>query len=225
VGCIKGWPATLTEPDLLDAPVELRPVHVSHVRIWREIKAANSGWLQPWEPSAPEALSALSPGGRRYASLILRSPIAPYVSTARSRWAARRGGPLMWGVHYDGEIAGQLSVFGIAWGSTRSGKLGYWINERYAGHGIIPTAVAMAVDHCFRVIGLHRLEAGIQPQNAASRRVVEKLGFRDEGVRVREVHINGAWRDHICYAITAEDVPAGMLAQWRSVRAPARPAA
>jgi [ribosomal protein S5]-alanine N-acetyltransferase len=217
VGRIKGWPATLTEPDLLDAPVELRPVQVSHARAWREIKAANSAWLQQWEPSTPAAPQALSPGGR-YVSLIRQSPIAPYVSTARSRWAARHGGPLMWGVHYDGVVAGQLSVFGIAWGSTRSGKLGYWINERYAGHGIIPTAVAMAVDHCFRVMGLHRLEAGIQPQNAASRRVVEKLGFRDEGVRVREVHIDGAWRDHICYAVTAEDVPAGMLSRWRSVR-------
>jgi [ribosomal protein S5]-alanine N-acetyltransferase len=150
--------------------------------------------------------------------MIRRSSVAPYVSTAKLRWAARHGGSLMWGVHYDGEVAGQLSVFEMTWGSTRSAKLGYWINERYAGHGITPTAVAMAVDHCFRVIGLHRLEAGIQPQNAPSRRVVEKLGFRDEGIRVREVHINGAWRDHICYAITAEDVPAGMLPRWRGVQ-------
>jgi ribosomal-protein-alanine N-acetyltransferase len=74
----------------------------------------------------------------------------------------------------------------------------------------------MAVDYCFSVAGLHRIEAGIQPENAASRRVVEKLGFRDEGIRVREVHIDGDWRDHICYAITAEDVPTGLLARWRS---------
>jgi ribosomal-protein-alanine N-acetyltransferase len=157
--------------------------------------------------------------------MIRQSSLAPYLSTARSRWTARHGGPLNWGVHYDGEVSGQLIVFEMTWGSTRSAKLGYWINERYAGYGIIPTAVAMAVDHCFRVVGLHRLEAGIQPQNAASRRVVEKLGFRNEGVRVREVHINGAWRDHICYAITAEDVPAGMLSRWQSVRATSRPGA
>jgi ribosomal-protein-alanine N-acetyltransferase len=73
----------------------------------------------------------------------------------------------------------------------------------------------MAVDHCFRAVGLHRLEASIRPENTASRRVVEKLGFREEGVRVRQLHINGAWRDHICYAITAEEVPTGMLPRWR----------
>jgi [ribosomal protein S5]-alanine N-acetyltransferase len=214
VGRIKGWPATLTEPGLLDAPVVLRPVGISIARNWREIRAANAAWLQPWEPSRPEAPLASSPLGR-CASLLRQSSIAPYASATRSRWAARHGGPLIWGVHYGAELAGQLSVFDLTWGSTRSGKLGYWVNERYAGLGITPTAVAMAVDHCFRVMGLHRLEAGIQPQNAASRRVVEKLGFRDEGVRVGEVHINGAWRDHICYAITAEEVPDGLLRRWR----------
>jgi ribosomal-protein-alanine N-acetyltransferase len=100
--------------------------------------------------------------------------------------------------------------------------VGYWIDEAYAGRGIIPTTLAMAVDHCFGVIGLHRLEASIRPENHASRRVVEKLGFRDEGVRVRQLHINGTWRDHICYAITAEEVPAGMLPRWRSLLAASR---
>jgi [ribosomal protein S5]-alanine N-acetyltransferase len=215
VGRIKGWPATLAEPDLLDAAIVVQPVRVADTRAWREIKAANAAWLQPWEPSDPEAppaRSLIAP----YVALIRRSPIAPYVSTARSRRAAKHGREVLWAVHYDGQVAGQISVFGIVWGSTRSGKLGYWIDERFAGHGIVPTAVAMVVDHCFQVMGFHRLEAGIQPANAASRRVVEKLGFRDEGIRVREVHINGAWRDHIYYAITAEELPTGMLPRWRA---------
>ena len=76
----------------------------------------------------------------------------------------------------------------------------------------------MAVDHCFFTTGLHRLEANIRPENHASRRVVEKLGFREEGIRRRQLHINGAWRDHICYALTLEDVPNGLLAQWRRTR-------
>ena len=116
------------------------------------------------------------------------------------------------GGHLRRQFAGQLTVGSIVWGSSRSGQIGYWIDEAFAGHGIIPTALAMAVDHCFRVMGMHRLEASIRPENAASRRVVEKLGFRDEGVRVRQLHINGTWRDHICYAITAEEVPAGHAA-------------
>ena len=71
-------------------------------------------------------------------------------------------------------------------------------------------------------MGMHRLEASIRPENVASRRVVEKLGFRDEGIRVRQLHINGTWRDHTSYAITAEEVPAGMLAGWRSSLAASR---
>ena len=210
VGGIRGWPATLTEPDLLDAPVVLRPVRVSDARAWREIRVRNASWLRPWEPSNPE-------------TPLHRSSIGPYVSMVRTmRREARQGQALPWVVNYGGRFVGQLTVGSIVWGSSRSGQIGYWIDESYAGHGITPTAVAMAVDHCFRVVGMHRLEASIRPENAASRRVVEKLGFREEGVRVRQLHINGLWRDHICYAITAEEVPTGMLPRWRSSLASSR---
>jgi ribosomal-protein-alanine N-acetyltransferase len=120
-------------------------------------------------------------------------------------------------VSYAGEFVGQLTVGSITWGSARSGQVGYWIDEAYAGRGITPTTLAMAVDHCFSVVGLHRLEASIRPENHASRRVVEKLGFREEGVRARQLHINGAWRDHVCYALTAEEVPQGLMPRWRSI--------
>jgi [ribosomal protein S5]-alanine N-acetyltransferase len=66
------------------------------------------------------------------------------------------------------------------------------------------------------VVGLHRLEAGIQPENYASRRVMEKLGFHEEGLRRGLVHMNGAWRDHLCYALTAEDVQDGLMTGWRN---------
>lgn len=210
VGRIRGWPATLIEPDLLDAPVLLRPVRVSDARAWRDIRVRNATWLRPWEPSNPE-------------TPLYRSSIGPYVSMVRTmRHEARLGQALPWVVTYGGEFAGQLTVGSVTWGSARSGTVGYWIDEAFAGHGIIPTALAMAVDHCFRVVGLHRLEASIRPENAASRRVVEKLGFREEGIRVRQLHINGQWRDHISYAITTEDVPTGMLPRWRSALASSR---
>ena len=109
-----------------------------------------------------------------------------------------------------------ITVFNIVWGPLRSAEVRYWIDERLAGRGIMPTALAMAVDHCFLGMRLHRLEACIQPGNTASRRAVEKLGFRDEGTRVGQVYVDGAWRDHICYAITEDDVPDGALSRWRS---------
>jgi len=107
-------------------------------------------------------------------------------------------------------------VGSIVWGSARSAQVGYWIDEAFAGRNVTPTAVAMALDHCFFVVGLHRVEASIRPENHASRRVVEKLGFREEGLRRRYLHIDGAWRDHLCYALTVEDVTGGLLPRWRN---------
>ncbi len=117
------------------------------------------------------------------------------------RREARQGLALPWVVTYNGAFAGQLTVGAIVWGSARSAQVGYWVDGALAGRGITPTALAMAVDHCFFTTGLHRLEANIRPENHASRRVVEKLGFREEGVRRKQLHIDGAWRDHICYAL------------------------
>ncbi len=121
-------------------------------------------------------------------------------------------------VTYEGELVGQLTVANITWGSMCSATAGYWVDEAVAGRGVMPTALALATDHCFGVMGLHRMEINIRPENIPSRRVAEKLGFRDEGIRVRYLHIDGAWRDHISFALTAEEVPGGLLARWRSVR-------
>ena len=119
---------------------------------------------------------------------LYRSSLSPYVSMVRAmRREARLGQALPWVVTFGGEFAGQLTVGSIVWGSARSGQVGYWIDEKFASRGIIPTALAMAADHSFRVVGLHRLEASIRPENQASRRVVEKLGFRDEGLRRRQL--------------------------------------
>ena len=87
---------------------------------------------------------------------------------------------------------------GITWGSARIGAApGTGSTRDVAGRGIIPTALALAVDHCFFTVGLHRIEVNIRPENHASRRVVEKLGFREEGSAPRYLHIDGAWRDHL----------------------------
>jgi ribosomal-protein-alanine N-acetyltransferase len=138
------------------------------------------------------------------------------------RREARQGLTLPWVVTYGGRFAGQLTVGSIVWGSARSAQVGYWIDEAYAGRNVTPTALAMAIDHCFFVVGLHRVEASIRPENVASRRVVEKLGFREEGLRRRYLHIDGAWRDHLCYALTVEDVPGGILPRWRSLLSTSR---
>jgi [ribosomal protein S5]-alanine N-acetyltransferase len=202
---MRGWPVTLTEPDLLELPVSLRPVRAKDAAIWRDTRVRNAAWLRAWEPTNPE-------------TPLYRSSLGPYVSMARTmRREARQGLTVPWVVTYGGQFAGQLTVGSIVWGSARSAQVGYWIDEAYAGRGVIPTALAMAMDHCFFVIGLHRVEATIRPENHASRRVVEKLGFREEGLRRRSLHIDGAWRDHLCYAMTVEDAAGGLMTRWRRI--------
>ena len=132
---------------------------------------------------------------------------------------ARAGRMLPFALDYQGRFVGQITVSGLHWGSLRSGHVGYWVDRRVAGRGLVPTGVAMAVDYCFFGLGLHRIEVNIRPENVASRRVVEKLGFRPEGLRTRYLHIDGAWRDHLSFALTVEDVPNGVLPGWRQRRA------
>jgi [ribosomal protein S5]-alanine N-acetyltransferase len=207
---MRGWPVTLTEPDLLDVPVGLRPVRVKDAATWRDTRVRNASWLRAWEPTNPE-------------TPLYRSSLGPYVSMARTmRREARQGLTIPWVVTCGGRFAGQLTVGSLVWGSARTAQVGYWIDEAFAGRGVIPTALAMAMDHCFFVVGLHRVEATIRPENHASRRVVEKLGFREEGLRKRSLHIDGAWRDHLCYAMTAEDAAGGLMARWRRAVAESR---
>ena len=100
---------------------------------------------------------------------------------------------------------------GIVGGSAGWGQVGYWIDQRLAGRSIIPIAVALAVDFSFGTLGLHRIEITVRPENERSLRVVEKLGFRPEGLRPRYLHIDGQWRDHLVFALNAEEVPGGLL--------------
>lgn len=198
---IRGWPITLTE-----GPVGLRPLRLRDAGALRDTRTRNAEWLRPWEPTYPEMP-------------LHTSGLSPYVAMVQAiRREARHGISMPWAVTYDGEFAGQLTISAVVWGSARSAQVGYWIDRAHAGRGITPTAVALAVDHAFFTVGLHRIEACVRPENQASRRVVEKLGFREEGVRKRQLHIDGAWRDHIGYALTTEDVPGGLLARWRRQR-------
>ncbi|MET9642118.1 GNAT family protein [Streptomyces syringium] len=202
-----GWPARLADGDIV-----LRPIKLRDQRAWREVNGRNRDWLRPWEATIPPP----PPGG-----IVARRPT--YRQMVRHlRAEAQAGRMLPFVIEYRGQLAGQLTVAGITWGSMCSAHVGYWVDRAVAGRGVMPTAVALAVDHCFRTVGLHRVEVCIRPENLPSRRVVEKLGFREEGLRPRYLHIDGAWRDHLVYVLTAEEAGEGLLARWHRVR-PAEP--
>lgn len=196
------WPVRLTE-----GPVVLRPLHRTDRQRWIELRRRNLEWLQSWEATVPDISTESAPS---FSAMV-----------RRLRHEAREGRTLPFVIAYNDELVGQLTVGGITWGSLRSCFIGYWIDREHAGRGITPTAVAMAVDYLFERANLHRVEINIRPENIASKRVVEKLGFRDEGIRAQYLHIDGDWRDHLSYALNAEEVPGGLLQRWKATRSAA----
>lgn len=195
----KGWPVRLA-----DGRIALRPLRLRDRPAWQEVRSRNAAWLRPWDATSPDPSN---------------EPVPTFSTMVRHlSGEARAGRVLPFVVTYEGRFIGQLTVGGISWGSLRAGHIGYWIDRGYAGRGIIPAAVALASDHCWFGLGLHRVEVNIRPENLASRRVVQKLGFREEGLRPRYLHIDGDWRDHLVYVLNAEDVPGGLHARWRAAR-------
>ncbi|GMM95583.1 MULTISPECIES: GNAT family N-acetyltransferase [Microbacterium] len=184
--------------------IAIRLIRQRDSRALQQELLTNRTWLRPWEATNPDGP----------VSIDMRSAVRRLLQQYRD------GGGIPFVMEENGTIAGQLNVWGIARGSLASATIGYWVSERFAGRGITPTAVALATDICFSELRLHRMEICIRPENTASLRVVEKLGFRYEGLRRRYIHIDGDWRDHYCFAVVTEDVPDGVLRRWVEGRAP-----
>lgn len=194
------WPVELTE-----GPVTVRPLRRRDARAWIRLRAENAEWLRPWEATSPHGSQAVTFG----------------TMVRGNDRMAREGQGYPFAICVNGALAGQITLSCLVWGSMRSGALGYWIDQSVAGRGVMPTAVSLVADHAFFVMALHRIEINIRPENQASLRVVDKLGFRDEGVRRRFLHIDGQWCDHRTFALTADEVPGGLLRRWRAARASA----
>jgi [ribosomal protein S5]-alanine N-acetyltransferase len=192
-----GWPATLTSGE-----ITLRPVSRSDAAAWREIRRRNAEWLRPWDATVPPGVEP--------------RPSSYPVLVRRMRRMARQGTTLPFALLVEGRFAGQVTVNNIVRGSAQFASIGYWLDQRYAGRGIMPRAVAMAIDHCFTTVGLHRVEVCIRPENTNSLRIVEKLGLHEVGLAPRFLHIDGAWRDHRIFAVTVEECPGGLLARVNS---------
>jgi [ribosomal protein S5]-alanine N-acetyltransferase len=189
-----GWPAQLSA-----GPVSVRAPRLRDGRAWSEIRLRNEMWLNKWEPSSPHG----------WAERNALSAWPPLASALRK--AGRSGTMLPLVVAYGGRLVGQVNVSNVVHGVLRSCTVGYWVDMAVAGRGIVPTALALTIDHCFTSVGLHRVEVDIRPENTASLRVVEKLGLRREGYFERYLDIDGGWRDHIAFAITVEDLHGGTM--------------
>jgi ribosomal-protein-alanine N-acetyltransferase len=185
------WPVELRGETPGGEQLLLDPLRRRDRTEWTEVRSRNRQWLGPWDATSPDK----EPSYVSFPGLV-----------RHYRTEARAGRMLPLTIRIEGRILGQMVLFGISYGSLLSLSAGYWVDESVAGRGIAPTALAMAGDHALGTLGLHRIEVNIRPENTNSLAVVRKLGFRDEGVRAAYLHIDGAWRDHRTFALTAEDL-------------------
>lgn len=193
-----GWPARLGPLRVPAGVVTLRPPRLLDAGPWSRLRIRDRGYLEQWEPAAPGSWEERNSG-----------------TAWPSQWSAlrslgRRGLSLPFMILVEDELVGQITVGNVVRGSLCSAWVGYWVAQTRAGGGVATAAVALLADHCFARAGLHRLEATVRPENAPSIRVLEKSGFRREGLFQRYLNVAGEWRDHLCFAVTAEDVHEGV---------------
>lgn len=155
---------------------------------WSAVREASRGFLTPWEPTW--AADELSRGSYRY-------KLRRYTEDARDDKAYA----LFVFREEDDELVGGATLSNVRRGVAQTASLGYWASQAHANKGYITAAVRAVVRYAFDDLDLHRVEAACQPDNAPSRRVLEKAGFTHEGVAKAYLKINGAWRDHLLFGI------------------------
>jgi ribosomal-protein-alanine N-acetyltransferase len=173
--------------------VYLRRLEVADAEALLEVLVRDRAFLDLWEPTRPEGFYTLE--------------------THRRRLELRRGAEDFadFGIFLAAgdELVGRIQLSGISRGPFENAYLGYFVSERHNGRGYATAAVRQAVDAAFGELGLHRVQAAVIPRNTASIRVLEKAGFRAEGLALRYLQIAGVWEDHKLYAVTAEEWPVG----------------
>ncbi|KPQ17858.1 MAG: ribosomal-protein-alanine N-acetyltransferase [Rhodobacteraceae bacterium HLUCCO18] len=161
-------------------------------RSWCALRSASRDFLAPWEPAwASDHLSRKAFTNRVY-------------------WAHRaisQGSAVPLFIHLrEGEVLlGAITLDNIRRGPAQAGTLGYWIGENHARQGYMRETIEAVVHYAFRSLDLSRIEAACLPENAASRGVLEKSGFKYEGVAQSYLQINGRWRNHVLYANLRSD--------------------
>jgi [ribosomal protein S5]-alanine N-acetyltransferase len=172
--------------------VFLRPPDRGDWQEWAQLRAESRDFLKPWEPSWPaDALSRAA----------FRRRVARYAAD----WRTDLGYSFFVFRRDDGRLVGGIGLTNVRRGVAETASLGYWIGERHARRGYAESALALALDFAFDRLRLHRIEAACLPHNAASRGLLRKAGFREEGYAKRYLCIDGEWQDHVLFAILREE--------------------
>ena len=179
-------------PALAGERVMLRPPVISDYAEWAAVRRESEQFLAPWEPKwASDELDRLA----------WRQRIRRY----REEIAQGSGMPFLIFERVTGRLAGGITLGNIRHGVAQTGQIGYWMGVNHAGKGFMHEAVVLVVKFGFETLRLHRIEAACIPSNDRSIRVLEKAGFKREGLLRSYLRINGAWQDHLLYALIAGD--------------------
>ncbi len=172
----------------------MRPLAAGDFAAWSAVRTRNEEWLTVWEPK--------------------RHPNLPDPTVDRAAFTARcvqrdrdraNGTAFQFGLFIDHEIAGEVNLNNVIRGAMQSGTIGYWVDRAHAGQGYVAEGVVMLFQFAFEQLSLHRVEICIVPRNTNSRRIMEKLAIREEGLAERYLEINGVWEDHLRYGMTTEE--------------------
>jgi len=167
------------------------PMH-SDYRDWALLREDSKAFLVPWEPSwSSDHLSR-----KAFANRVYWASRAESAGTAVPFFLIRR---------QDARVLGAITLDNIRRGPAQSGTIGYWVGEPYARQGFMREAIAAVVHYAFTTLDLSRVEAACLPENVASRGVLEKSGFKYEGVAQSYLQINGRWRNHVLYSNLRSD--------------------
>lgn len=173
----------------------LRPARTSDVARMRFALRRNASHLRPWTPTP-------KPGDDPWSL----TSVSQSVLAQRREWKAGQAfAMLLFPREDDGRVIGRIALGAVRRGPFQNAYLGYWIDFERQGHGLMTEAVAAATSFAFGPAGLHRVQAAVMPDNAASLRVLEKAGYRKEGTARNYLNIAGQWADHVLYAVTIED--------------------
>ncbi len=181
-------------PALKGERVTLRLPVSSDYREWAALRGESRAFLEPWEPRwAPDELerAAWRHRLRRYRKDFARGTAVAFFIFDTST----------------GKLLGGITLGNIRHGVSQSGHIGYWLGESHAGRGLMVDALGLLSRFAFETMRLHRIEAACIPDNARSIRVLEKAGFRREGLLRSYLKINGKWRDHFLYGLISDDLP------------------
>lgn len=197
---------TTRGPQLAGRNVLLRTPVLGDWRAWSEVRHASRAFLTPWEPAWP--FDALS-----------RAAFRRRLRQQQAEWRSGQGLTLFVFDRRGSELLGGISVTNLRRGVAQAASLGYWVGARHARRGVMTESLLLTLDFLFADLGLHRVEAATLPHNLASRRLLEKTGFREEGRGRGYLRIAGQWQDHVLYGLLAEDPRGPASPAWQAPRA------